>query len=77
VLLSLEFFIEIEEEFNRRYKYGKRVLDKNNIGENEADSKEKERADQYFHKAIFDGFNHALDLERPYKERGQPVPWSK
>lgn len=29
------------------------------------------------HKALFDGFNQALELERPYKEKGQPAPWSK
>jgi hypothetical protein len=27
--------------------------------------------------AIFDAFNEALDLERPYKIKGLPNPWSK
>jgi hypothetical protein len=26
---------------------------------------------------LFDAFNIALDMERPYKEKGQPLPWSK
>lgn len=29
------------------------------------------------HKAIFDAFNEALDLQRPYKLKGEPNPWSK
>jgi hypothetical protein len=29
------------------------------------------------HMAIFDAFNEALDLERPYKTKGLPNPWSK
>jgi hypothetical protein len=29
------------------------------------------------HKALFDSLNAALDNERPYKEKGQPFPWSK
>ena len=29
------------------------------------------------HLAIFDAFNEALDMERPYKSKGQPTPWSK
>ena len=31
----------------------------------------------YHHKALFDSLNAALDNERPYKEKGQPFPWSK
>ena len=27
--------------------------------------------------AIFDAFNEALDLERPYNFKGLPNPWSK
>jgi hypothetical protein len=33
--------------------------------------------DKWHHKALFDAFNMALDNERPYKEKGAPVPWSK
>jgi len=29
------------------------------------------------HLAVFDAFNEALDLERPYKVKGMPNPWSK
>ena len=29
------------------------------------------------HLAVFDAFNEALDLERPYKFKGLPNPWSK
>ena len=29
------------------------------------------------HLAVFDAFNEALDLERPYKAHGLPNPWSK
>lgn len=29
------------------------------------------------HMAIFDAFNEALDVERPYKTKGLPNPWSK
>ena len=34
-------------------------------------------ASQVHHLAIFDAFNEALDLERPYKFKGLPNPWSK
>ena len=27
--------------------------------------------------AIFEALNEALDSERPYKSKGEPMPWSK
>jgi hypothetical protein len=36
-----------------------------------------QEAKQVHHLAIFDAFNEALDLERPYKFKGLPNPWSK
>jgi len=27
--------------------------------------------------ALFEALNEALDLKRPYKNRGGPMPWSK
>lgn len=36
-----------------------------------------QEAGQVHHLAIFDAFNEALDLERPYKIKGLPNPWSK
>ena len=35
------------------------------------------KAQNIHHKAIFDALNEALDMERPYKYKGQPTPWSK
>jgi len=26
---------------------------------------------------LFEALNEALDLKRPYKNRGDPMPWSK
>lgn len=55
----------MEDEHKRSHQY-----------ENSEDE-QKERFTQYSHKALFDAFNQALDSERPYKEKGQPAPWSK
>jgi hypothetical protein len=35
------------------------------------------KSENIHHKAIFDAFNQALDIERPYKDKGNPPPWSK
>lgn len=29
------------------------------------------------HYALFEALNEALDQERPYKNKGEPMPWSK
>ena len=70
-LLSLEYFIEMEEEYQRKYNYEK-LLD-----EEQKDNALSDRNEQTHHKALFDAFNLALDMERPYKEKGKPAPWSK
>jgi len=36
-----------------------------------------QEAKNIHHLAIFDAFNEALDIERPYKIKGMPHPWSK
>ena len=64
ILLGLDFFLDMEDEYRRRYN-------------NEGKSEDEKRAEQHHHKAIFDALNQALDQERPYKDRGQPTPWSK
>ena len=53
----------MEQEYSRRFP-------NNEIG---IDNTSK----QAHHKALFDSFNQALDLERPYKDKGSPAPWSK
>ena len=67
ILLSLDFFTKIEQAYKQ--KYPKPVSDE--------EEKSSGQHDTWHHKALFDAFNIALDLERPYKEKGQPLPWSK
>lgn len=59
----------MEEEYQRRFNYEK-LLDG-------VDNALSDRNEQTHHKALFDAFNLALDMERPYKEKGKPAPWSK
>lgn len=56
ILLGLDFFLDMEDQYRRRYS---------NI-----QSEDEKRAEQHHHKAIFDALNQALDQERPYKDRG-------
>lgn len=57
ILLGLDFFLDMEDEYKRRYSNGSQTED-------------DKRAEQHHHKAIFDALNQALDHERPYKDRG-------
>jgi hypothetical protein len=36
-----------------------------------------EKIQNVHHYALFEAFNEALDLQRPYKDKGGPMPWSK
>lgn len=60
-LLSLDFFSRMEKLYSQKY---------------EEESKD-DNSTTVHHKALFDSLNAALDNERPYKEKGQPFPWSK
>jgi hypothetical protein len=69
-ILSLDYFIKMED------------MHKNKSQGDIIDLTESARVsylqhESVHHKAIFDAFNQALDIERPYKEKGQPAPWSK
>jgi len=38
---------------------------------------ETENIQNVRHYALFEALNEALDQERPYKNKGEPMPWSK
>lgn len=38
---------------------------------------ETENIQNVHHYALFEALNEALDQERPYKNKGEPMPWSK
>jgi len=38
---------------------------------------ENENMSNVHHYALYEAMNDALDLERPYKTKGEPMPWSK
>ena len=38
---------------------------------------ETENIQNVHHYALFESLNEALDQERPYKNKGEPMPWSK
>ena len=42
-----------------------------------AAEKEQESLTNVHNYALFEAFNEALDQRRPYKNKGQPMPWSK
>eukprot|EP00347_Sterkiella_histriomuscorum_P003387 403364494 len=64
-VLSDNFFTKVETRFK--------------LTNSQSDDKTETeiQAEEFHHRAIFDAFNQALDIDRPYKERGQPAPWSK
>lgn len=64
-LLNLNFYVKCEIMYGGKYPLDQEV------------SKELRDHIKYHHKALYDAFNEALDLERPYKDKGQPAPWSK
>ena len=68
------------DEIERRLEEAQKAEDSENSKEPD-DSKNLTNVSQIaksvHHTAIFDAFNEALDLERPYKFKGQPNPWSK
>lgn len=74
LLLNLDFYVEMEDEYKRRFKYG-RIVDGTSPDVNT--SPDLEKAEEFHRKALFDAFNQALDIERPYKDKGRPAPWSK
>ena len=38
---------------------------------------DREKIQNVHNYATFEALNEALDYERPYKTKGQPMPWSK
>lgn len=38
---------------------------------------DQENIQNVHHYALFESLNEALDAERPYKSKGEPMPWSK
>ncbi len=68
--MPIEFFMKIEDQYKKVH------------GQPPDDLTESARStylnhESVHHRSIFDAYNQALDIERPYKERGQPAPWSK
>lgn len=63
-LLNLNFYVKCEIMYGGKYPMAE-------------ESKELKDQIKFHHKALFDAFNEALDMERPYKDKGQPMPWSK
>jgi hypothetical protein len=57
-LLNLNFYVKVEIGYNRRFPQTE-----------EENAKARELL-KFHHKALFDAFNEALDLERPYKDKG-------
>lgn len=42
-----------------------------------ASQEETEKIQNVHNYALFEALNEALDLKRPYKNKGGPMPWSK
>lgn len=38
---------------------------------------EMENINNVHHYSIFESLNEALDISRPYQNKGEPMPWSK
>jgi len=74
---------QLFDEIQRRYEelYNEKKDDSLNQSKESEDNKDRtsvtQEAAQVHHLAIFDAFNEALDLERPYQIKGLPNPWSK
>ena len=67
-ILTYDYFKLTENLFRAKH------FDARNLTESGEERKKKN--DYTHHKAIFEAFNDALDMERPYKKSGQPNPWS-
>ena len=63
--MSLDFFQRMERLYAAKFEEESKDVDMENP------------TITFHHKAIFDALNAILDNERPYKEKGQPFPWSK
>ena len=64
------------DEIQKRYEEV-HTAEKNSDESQDSKVNVSQEAKQVQHLAIFDAFNEALDLERPYKFKGLPNPWSK
>ena len=62
----------MEGEYHRQYTYGAMLE-----ASASQDVLDQYKYDQRHHKAIFDALIEALEMERPYKDKGKPAPWSK
>ena len=49
-------------------------VDSDNLTVSQEDGENMQNVHHY---ALYEALNEALDLERPYKNKGEPMPWSK
>lgn len=71
--MQQSFFNKVDREFcsfNRQ---------KMNINDDDitVSQDDREKIQNVHNYATFEALNEALDYERPYKNKGQPMPWSK
>ena len=79
-ILPQSFFNKMDREFviNQRMKARKIDLATAEESDNLTVSQEEtENIQNVHHYALFEALNEALDQERPYKNKGEPMPWSK
>ena len=79
-ILPQSFFNKMDREFviNQRMKAKK--IDQATAEESDiltVSQEETENIQNVHHYALFEALNEALDQERPYKNKGEPMPWSK
>ena len=78
-ILPYSFFCKVDREFVIMQRMMKRKLTHSQAEESDqltVSQEDEENLHNIHHYALFEALNDALDQERPYRAKGQPMPWS-